>query len=420
MKNQYQVASTMDEQGRLVIPPEIAQQLGLTPGAQVHLEKGDNSVTILRALTQLALVYIEPTNGCNLDCRTCMRNVWSEHTGHMSKTTFERILTGLSAASPRPRVFFGGIGEPLSHPDIIEMIHKVKALGCQAELITNGTLLDENMIVALMRSGLDTLWVSLDGATPESYADVRLGANLPGVIENLQQFKYLRYQVNRFDEVFELGIAFVAMERNINDLPEVIRLGVRLGARRFSISNVLAHTPEMKSDILYENSRRRNASRSATALSVINLPRMDIDDRTSEALLQVLGGNYQLQVSGKEVERGIDTCQFVEKGSMAVRWDGNVSPCVQLMHDNEYYIDGRHHRQSHAHIIGNVNERHLLDLWNDPEYLLFRKRLREFSFSPCTYCTGCDLSTENKEDCRANPFPTCGGCLWSQGFIQCP
>ena len=40
-----------------------------------------------------------------------------------------------------------------------------------------------------------------------------------------------------------LGIAFVAMKRNIADLPEVIRLGQRLGADRYSVSNVLAHTP---------------------------------------------------------------------------------------------------------------------------------------------------------------------------------
>jgi hypothetical protein len=33
---------------------------------------------------------------------------------------------------------------------------------------------------------------------------------------------------------------------------------------------------------------------------------------------------------------------------------------------------------------------------------------------------GCNLSETNEEACFGNPFPTCGGCLWAQGVIQCP
>ena len=44
------------------------------------------------------------------------------------------------------------------------------------------------------------------------------------------------------------------MKRNIADLPEVIRLGQQLGADRYSVSNVLAHTPEMREQVLYARS----------------------------------------------------------------------------------------------------------------------------------------------------------------------
>ena len=43
-------------------------------------------------------------------------------------------------------------------------------------------LLDEAARRELVRIGLDRLWVSIDGATPESYADVRLWDALPQVI----------------------------------------------------------------------------------------------------------------------------------------------------------------------------------------------------------------------------------------------
>jgi hypothetical protein len=30
------------------------------------------------------------------------------------------------------------------------------------------------------------------------------------------------------------------------------------------------------------------------------------------------------------------------------------------------------------------------------------------------------MTESNQEDCFGNTFPTCGGCLWAQGFIRCP
>jgi MoaA/NifB/PqqE/SkfB family radical SAM enzyme len=62
----------------------------------------------------------------------------------------------------------------------------------------------------------------------------------------------------------------------------------------------------------------------------------------------------------------------------------------------------------------------LMDIWNNPEYVALRERLQEFDFSPCTFCNSCEMAESNKEDCFGNIQPACGGCLWAQGFIQCP
>src|SRR5512143_1540623 len=112
----------VDEQGHLVLPPELAAHYGFTPGAKVRLDDGLNDVRVHRPVTHLAKVYIEPTDLCNLECRTCIRNVWDEPMGRMSETSFTQILEGIAAVSPRPTVFFGGLGEPLFHPRIAEMV----------------------------------------------------------------------------------------------------------------------------------------------------------------------------------------------------------------------------------------------------------------------------------------------------------
>ncbi len=104
---------------------------------------------------------------------------------------------------------------------------------------------------------------------------------------------------------------------------------------------------------------------------------------------------------------------------MAVGWDGGVNPCLPLLHSNQHYLNGLD-RRARRWIVGSLHERSLVDLWHTPDYLDFRARVQAFDFAPCTSCDGCPLSETNEEACFGNGFPTCGGCLWAQGFVQCP
>ena len=79
----------VDESGRLVLPAALVEKYGLSPGTKIRLEDNANGVHLHRPVTQLARVYIEPTNRCNLDCVTCIRHSWDEPLGEMSS---ERLL----------------------------------------------------------------------------------------------------------------------------------------------------------------------------------------------------------------------------------------------------------------------------------------------------------------------------------------
>jgi MoaA/NifB/PqqE/SkfB family radical SAM enzyme len=417
MSNTPRYKAFVNDCGQLIISAEAAEALGLKPGVPLLVEAEGKELRIVQPISRLARIYIEPTNVCNFDCRTCMRNVWTEPLGFMSAEVFAKVLQGLSAFSPTPLVFFGGFGEPLAHPRILQMIQAVKELGAQVELITNGSLLTEKIEIALMDAGLDRLWVSLDGATPESYADVRLGDALPGVIENLTTLVKLRLQTG--SDLPRLGIAFVAMKRNIDQLPKVIRLGTSLGADRFSVSNVLAHTPELRQEILYENCMYQPDQPISNSLPLIDLPRMDISPLTVGALAEILNHPPNLPDARRLVTERNGKCPFIEKCSTSIRWDGEVSPCLPLLHTHISYLDN-HERLSQAFSTGNINIQSLVDLWKNPSYTALRERLQVFDFSPCVLCNSCNMSASNREDCFGNTLPTCGGCLWAQGLIQCP
>lgn len=408
----------VDEQGRLILPPGVARQYGLNPGSKVRLDEGTNFVRMHRPITHLTKVYIEPTVACNLDCITCFRNAWQQPIGRMTEETFKSILDGLKQMNPIPDVYFGGIGEPLFHPKTVEWIRRVKQLGVKVELITNGTILTEKKSQELIDAGLDVLWVSLDGATPESYEDVRLGAELPAVIANLKRLIKMRAP-GHYPKP-EIGIAFVAMKRNIADLPKVIQIGKSLRAKYFSVSNVQPATPDMQTDRLYNRTVRDIAYLQAPHLPRLSLPKMDFDENTRDVLFDVFNSGLNISYAGHNWGGANDVCNFVENGTMSIAWTGEVSPCWPLMHTHMSYLHGKQ-RLSKKHVVGNVRQQTLEEIWLSPEYLAYRERLHNFAFAPCTFCGGCDLSEANEEDCLGNTVaPVCGGCLWAQGVIQCP
>lgn len=401
--------------GSVTLPPEVARSFGLVAGASARVDVQENGFAVRRSPHHLARIYLELTNGCNIDCRTCMRNIWDAKIGFMAPETFETVRSQVAAMTDKPTLFFGGFGEPLHHPKAVEYIRLMRGVGAEVDLITNGTLLTQGRIEELIHAGLRQLWVSIDGARPESYSDVRLGASLPVVLRNLENLKQRKLRLGATRP--ELGVAFVAMDRNIDDLPEVVKLGMDLGAERFSISNVLAHNQRLQSQTLYEGEMAKWNPKRAE----VDLARMDAEDpRVSAALRGIMAaGSRSLGTPDLGLLPGADRCPFIEKGSTSVRWDGQVAPCLALLHTHEYYL-GEVLRSSHAYTVGSVKERPLADLWNDPEYAAFRERLDAFDFAPCTTCRSCERIEENLADCNENEHPTCGGCLWAQGFVRCP
>jgi len=429
-----------DAEGRLILPAEVAAGYGIKPDSRLMLEKDTNMLKIKRPVTQLNKLYIEVTDKCNLDCRTCIRHAWNEPMGKMSEAVFARILEGLPSFSPIPSVFFGGFGEPLLHQEIVNMIISVKAAGAPVELITNGTLLTREVSGRLIEAGLDVLWVSIDGARPESYTDVRLGAALPEVLRNIEQLNDLQFGYGNKPSL-KLGIAFVAMKRNIADLPEVVRIARNLGASYLMVTNVLPYTPELLKEVLYYNSLNDSYCKQpelefpvplrqpegdnifdgefGQPILSVNLPRMDMNEITRKPYSSLIETGMSLTLGGGNFRKANNLCPFIENGSGAINWNGNLSPCLPLMHSYSMFLD-IFQRNSKGWIIGNILEKDLIDLWNEPEHLSFRERVQAFDFPPCTLCGGCELICTNETDCFNNKFPTCGGCLWAQGFIQCP
>jgi len=405
--------AVVDDDGGLRLPPQVVQALGLRPGARAYLEAGEDALLLHRPVSHLARVYLEPTNRCNMDCRMCVRHSWLDGRGDMGAEVFGRLLEGLKAGSPRPSVVFGGFGEPLVHPDIQAMLAACKELGCPVELITNGLLLDEDCSRRLVKIGLDRVWVSIDGGRPEPGRQVGHG----GFFEQIKRRLHGLNAAKSWSSVLDpkLGLVFVAHRQNIPELAEVYRLAGHYLADRFLVTNILPYTEEMTGQVLYQRAQWNWRS----YLHRLSLPRIDAGADLFDSLEKMAGNDEWTSFLGHEFTRPFDTCPFIERGALAVRWDGQVSPCLPLLHDYDSYLGGTR-RRNRSYCPGSLKTETLTSIWDDPEYRAFRTRVREFDFPPCSSCNSCELAESNEEDCFGNPRPTCGGCLWAQGFIRCP
>jgi MoaA/NifB/PqqE/SkfB family radical SAM enzyme len=151
----------------------------------------------------------------------------------------------------------------------------------------------------------------------------------------------------------------------------------------------------------------------------MSLPKLDVDEHTLEPLQGAFSSTASISLLDASLSGRNDRCRFAHEGHAAVRWDGEVSPCLELLHDHPIYLRGRRKDITH-HSLGNIARQPFSAIWESPEFKAHRVRLRTFPFSPCSTCGGCERFVANLVDCTENGFPTCGGCLWAQGFIQCP
>ncbi len=131
-----------------------------------------------------------------------------------------------------------------------------------------------------------------------------------------------------------------------------------------------------------------------------------------------MGIELKLPVTVPLTER---KCEFVTGGSAFISWYGGVHPCYYLWHQYRCYINDWD-RLVKVKEFGRLDERSLLDIWNDDEFKTFRHNVVKFDYPYCTNCcvAPCDLVQEEDflHDCFAGNEP-CGSCQWAMGLLQC-
>jgi len=366
----------------------------------------------------LRKLYIEPTNKCNLNCKMCFRSTWfDEEITEMTLEEYKNIINTMPHTVET--IFFGGMGEPMVHKDIFEMI-SIASRKCEnVEMITNGTLLNEETVTKLIDSGITKLWISIDDLDTENPTSYSGHDNSHNVLNGIRLYNRIRQKKMTGAA---LGITFVATKSNVHQLAKLPFFIAQYLIDEVNISNISPTDKESQDEMLYSNMVNMYTGPSkGNILPKVNIPYFDPNiPEAAEGMRELMAKqNFELYYNDQRIMRKTSYCRFVSEGMCFVRSDGNVCPCMALLHNGYTYMNDIK-RTIHYATFGNVKDIPLSDIWNSEKYRTFRNKFDEFDFSPCIYCGHCDLFEENKEDCIGNTHPTCGGCLWAEGVLSCP
>jgi radical SAM protein with 4Fe4S-binding SPASM domain len=316
-------------------------------------------------------LQVEVTGACNLRCRMCLVRYTEpigKREGAMSHDQFRELVEGLP---DHQRLTLQGLGEPLLSPHLEEMVRFAAERGVSVGFNSNGTLLSRAVATRLVGSGLGWLHISLDGATAATYEDVRHGTTYeprPGqfdrVVENLRQLVAARGDAR----LPVIKLVFVAMRRNVTELPDLVRLGASIGVDEVWVQNLSHDFSDTDPAGDYADMRAY-----AEAESVLGDGRAEALFDHAAALGPELGVRVRLP---QHEERPAQNCTWPWDGAY-VTHRGEVQPCCMVM-------------GSDRTTMGALTEQTFSQIWEGPAYQEFRRRLASPD-DPPEVCRGCAM-----------------------------
>ena len=128
-----------------------------------NLRGANMAVRALASTDHPLLAHIIPMRRCNLACTYC--NEFDDFSKPVPIDEMYRRIDKLGSLGTAVVTISGG--EPLMHPELDDVIRRIRANGMIAGLITNGYLLVAERIQRLNRAGLEWLQISIDNVNPD-------------------------------------------------------------------------------------------------------------------------------------------------------------------------------------------------------------------------------------------------------------
>jgi sulfatase maturation enzyme AslB (radical SAM superfamily) len=143
------------------------------------------------------IVQIESTNLCNAKCVFCPRDEMHRRQGVMDFDLFRKIVDECAALGIT-HVRVHNYGEPFLDRQLVEKVRYAKARGiAEVGMISNGSLITEEIARGMIEAGLDAINISVDAAGKDVFERTRLNLDYDTVIGNVRNLVRIRAELGR-------------------------------------------------------------------------------------------------------------------------------------------------------------------------------------------------------------------------------
>lgn len=297
-------------------------------------------------------VIMEPTTFCNLKCIMCKRDKYISKPKHMKFAEFKTIIDKIN---PR-KLTFSGFGEPLIHPEIKEIITYAKQKKISLSSVTN-FVAPKISFEDLVESGIDLLEISIDGATSETYYNIRKGNYFAKIIENIEKIQTIKEEFNSPKPY--LRFQFVIQKDNISEISQVVTLASRLKVDAIYFKPLfLAGINERRELLVGELSKDKVEEELLKALKFGK--HTNIKTNLNDLIKNILPGYWELSYLGRKIHSDFKKCPY-PWFSVYITVEGKLHPCCFFTYFDES--------------MGNILTEDLEAVWNSEKYQKFRKVL---------------------------------------------
>lgn len=301
-------------------------------------------------------VNIEPTINCNLECEMCQITLWDRKAGDL---TFHNLRVLLNKIPSLMKVKLQGMGEPFLNKELHDMVGEAAGKDIWVEVTSNGTLLGgQDFRRKILDGPLNSITLSLDGATAETYEGIRGKGNLAQLIDGIKNLAAERKK----DATPQIAIWIVGMRKNIHELPQMVQICYDLGVDKVTLQHDLSFWG--KDDWL-----NRMSDQDLNQCDDFAKPFID----EAAALAQKLGIKFTCYQRNRFSVQNGNLCNWPWR-SFYLTVEGHVTPC-SIASDPEVAN------------FGNLIDQSLEEIWNGEKYRKFRRNMKN-GIVP-DFCKGC-------------------------------
>jgi MoaA/NifB/PqqE/SkfB family radical SAM enzyme len=323
--------------------------------------------------------HLDIANTCNTNCIFCglhspllvdpkrptrgRRFTEGWKTKRLDLNVFEDLIADLAEIGTKEDILFSGEGEPLTHPDIFEMIRLVRGRGLALTVFSNGLALDETTADVFVENDLNILYWSLSAATPATFAKLQPAQGPDKFAPMVRQMADLNAKKRKKNHKPYVIQAHVINRLNAHECEAAMDLAIATGvdAVRYQVMHQcgvgmgdLLITPEQYKDVVKQVDRARLKAEKHGIEIVANI-------------------DFQLDRVGRTFELPSDVAPF--------HWSHDLyskTGCLAGWFFSRSFTDGRVSFCCHDKIVGSLFRGRFKDLWFSERYRKLRQAAKAF------------------------------------------